>query len=42
MYLENPNPTLEVGDSVLGVVTQLLDGGENVANGLIQLSYLYK
>ena len=42
MYFENPNSALEVGDSVLGVITQLLDGGEDVANGLIQLSYLYK
>ena len=35
MYFENPNSPFEVGDSILGVVTQLLDGGEDVANGLI-------
>ena len=35
MYFENPYPAFEVCDSILSVVTQLLNGGEDVANGLI-------
>lgn len=35
MYFENPNPAFEVGDSLLCVVPQILNSGENAANGLI-------
>ena len=42
MYFENPYPALEVGDSFFCVVPQILDSGEDAANGLIQLGYLYK
>ena len=35
IYLENPDPVFKVGDSLLCVVAQILDGGENTANRLI-------